>query len=146
MPHIIGAEFVGDRRARADEGHVSAKHVPELRHFIKAGLAHELADWRDSRILLDLEHGRRAGSLRGLSLNLAGNELADIFLVNPRIAIRPHGAELQDRERFPVLAHALLPKEHRSLGGQLDDQRNGRKERSENQQSRSAAQNVDGAL
>ncbi len=54
MPGLIGCQFIGDRRARSDQGHVAEKNINKLRQFIETGFAQKLADRRDSLIAYDL--------------------------------------------------------------------------------------------
>ena len=43
-------DLVGDRRARPDERHVAAQHVPQLGQLVEARLAQEAADARDALV------------------------------------------------------------------------------------------------
>ena len=54
-------DLVGDRRARADERHVAAQHVPQLRQLVEARLAQEAPDARDARVVGHLEEVRARG-------------------------------------------------------------------------------------
>ena len=56
MPGLVLLDFVRQRRPRPDERHVAAQHVPELRQLVEAGLAQNVPDRRDPRIVGDLEH------------------------------------------------------------------------------------------
>src|SRR5690606_6782408 len=66
-------------RARADDRHVAAEDVPELRQLVDAGLAHEAADAGDAGVVLRGELGSGG------------------------FGIGPHGAELVDAEELAVL-------------------------------------------
>src|SRR6202035_2382055 len=57
VPHFVLLEFVGERRTRTNQRHVSAQHIPELRQLIQAALADKAADRSHSWILLNLENG-----------------------------------------------------------------------------------------
>ena len=69
-------DLVGQRRARADDGHLTQEHVEELRELVDGVLADEPADLGDARVVLHLEHG--AGDLV-LPLEL-GEALVGIFV------------------------------------------------------------------
>ena len=43
--------LVEDERPRADEAHLAAQHVPELRQLVEAALAQERADAGDARVV-----------------------------------------------------------------------------------------------
>ena len=58
------AGFVHRQRPRADQRHVALEHVPQLRQLVDAGLAEEVADAGDPRVVLQLE--RRAVLLAAL--------------------------------------------------------------------------------
>ena len=47
---VVSADLAGQRRARADDTHVAAQHVPELRKLVEEKLAEHGADTRDARV------------------------------------------------------------------------------------------------
>lgn len=53
---VVLIEFTDCRRAGSDKGHVAFEDIPELRKFVKARLADEMADLCDTRVILHLEH------------------------------------------------------------------------------------------
>src|SRR5688572_17552808 len=84
-----GVDLAGTQRARADEAHVAAEDVHELRELVHRGGAQEPPGSRHARVPLDRLH-RSPLPLR----------------------IRNHGPELEDGEPRAADAHALLPVEH----------------------------------
>ena len=89
--------MIRERRARTDERHVAAENIDELRQFVDARGADDLADAGDARVALaGIDAG--AGVLR-----------AD-----------GHAAKLQNFKNLAVLAEALLPEEHRAGRIELD--------------------------
>src|SRR5262245_7670145 len=59
LPTIVLPDFVGNRRARADNRHVSAEDVDELRKFVEAVAPHERTEPGDAWIDGALEHRTR---------------------------------------------------------------------------------------
>src|SRR5215831_6120027 len=43
MPEVVVVDFIRDGRSRADQGHGTHEHVEQLREFVKAGSAYEVA-------------------------------------------------------------------------------------------------------
>src|SRR5215472_4574014 len=117
MPNVIGAIFVGEWRTRSYEGHFTHQDVPKLRKLIETGFAEELSDLRDARVGLDLENSFMVTGVPG---NVAGDELIDVGFVNLGIAVRAHGAELEELEGFSALSQALLAEENGTLGVEFD--------------------------
>ena len=87
-------------RPRADQAHVAAEHVPQLRQFIEMAGPQEAAEQGNARV--------------------AGHRPAG---AGQRLAVMDHGAEFEDRERPAILADALLGVECGAARGQLDQQR-----------------------
>src|SRR5450432_135112 len=44
LPAFAGIGFIDRQRSRADERHVAAQHIPELRQLVDAGLAEKFSD------------------------------------------------------------------------------------------------------
>ena len=96
-------ELVHEVRAlgpRADERHVPLEHVPELRQFVEVEAPQEAAERRAARVVVTRPD--RAGLALG---------------------VEAHRAELVDRERPAVEAHALLAVEDRAGRGEADERR-----------------------
>ena len=91
--------LVEHQRARADEAHVAAEHVDELRHLVERVAAQEASDARDPRVVRDLEHAVPGVAARG-ELG-AGGSAPSYIVRNLTISIRP------------LLADARLAEEHR---------------------------------
>src|SRR5208282_6138249 len=77
MPRLIKLELVGQGGARADEAHLAANHIEELRQFIDAEAAEQPADGSYALVVGELEHALAAGAVlrRGLAL---ANPLPDV--------------------------------------------------------------------
>ena len=88
-------------RARPDDRHVAAQHVPELRQLVDVRAAQELAERR---------HAADRRSLRPHRPGLA-------------LGVVVHRAELDDRERLAVEAHPLLAVEDGAARRELDERR-----------------------
>ena len=105
-------DLVGQRRARADDGHLAQEHVHELRELVDGVLADELADLRDARVVPHLEHG-------------AGDLVLPLELRQALVGILVHAAELPHAEGGKAavamgLAHADLAVERVALALQAD--------------------------
>ncbi len=86
----VALDLVGERRARADEAHLAAQHVPQLGQLVDRGLAQQVADARDARVALVDRVARALG-----------------------VGVDDHRAQLQHLERLAVAADALLAEEDR---------------------------------
>src|SRR5947209_4286256 len=51
MVWLVVAHLVGDRRARADQRHLAAQHIEQLRKLVNARTTDERADGRDARVV-----------------------------------------------------------------------------------------------
>src|ERR1700751_3712849 len=102
-------------RTRADKPHITAQHVPQLRHLIEPRLAHKFADARHPRIVL----GRPLG---------AGD-----------FCVSPHRTKLVNCEVFSTQSNARLREEDRPWRRQAyqqDDKREkGQKQQQNNRRS-----------
>ena len=120
------AELLDEMRPlgpRADDGHVAAKDVPELRQLVDVRSAQEPAERRHPRIVGCRPHRS------GLAL---------------RIIV--HRSELDDGERLAVQARALLAIEHRPAGRQAHDERDDRQGKRQQRQGRGREDDVEPAL
>src|SRR5690606_26042850 len=98
-PVVVHLYFTTQRWPRANKGHLSSKHVDQLRQLIQAVLAQRPSDPRDSGILAHLEqHAVALGKIE------QSGEL--------RLRVAAHRAELQHAEGLAVQADAVLS-EHR---------------------------------
>lgn len=84
---IIGVlgHLVGQRRARAHDGHLAQEHVDELRELVDGVLADELADLRYARVVPHLEHG-------------AGDLVSPLELGEALVGVFVHAAEFHMRK------------------------------------------------
>ncbi len=108
---ILG-HLVGQRRARAHDGHLAQEHVHELRELVDGVLTDELADLGDARVFLHLEHG-------------AGDLVSLLELGEALVGVPVHGAELPHAEGGQAavgagLANADLAVERAALALQAD--------------------------
>src|ERR1700722_16692446 len=119
VPDIINLEFVWDGRTRADERHIAAQDVPELRQLIETGLPEESSNESHSRILDEFVNRlfRALGIVQSI---LAGDELLDVFLMDLGIVVGIHRPKLQALEARAKLAQAFLLIDHWTFGSQLD--------------------------
>src|SRR5262249_10283265 len=102
MVRLIIRELRGYARARADQAHIAAEDVPELRQFVERCLPEDPADASDAWVALDLEQLRIAIFVQMLQFCLA------------RLGVGHHRAELQDSELAAADAHPLLSEQDRS--------------------------------
>ena len=104
--------LVGQRRARAHDGHLAQEHVEELRELVDGVLADELADLGDAGVLAHLEHG-------------AGDLVLPPELGEALVGVAVHGSEFPHAEGGQAavavgLAHADLAVERVALALQAD--------------------------
>ena len=89
-------------RPRADEAHVAAEHVPELRQLVEARAPQEAADARHPRVVASLN----IGSLEARRTDELGE---------PLLGVGHHRPELEHPERPPSLAGPrVCAEEHRA--------------------------------
>jgi hypothetical protein len=97
-----GAEalpFLPRDDAGADEAHLTAHHIPELRQLIETGSAEETAEGGHAGVVLQLHVHR----VRGCQLG--------VFAQNA-VGVLDHGAQLQGVEVATVAAQDPSPEEH----------------------------------
>ena len=114
---------VGALGTRADQAHVTAQHVEQLRQFINAQAADDVPDTGDTLVVG------------------AGPTRCAIFL-----GIGAHAAELGDTKAAAVLAHAVLPVEHRAAAFELDAGGGQQHDRHRHQQQQGGTDNVEDPL
>ena len=107
MPAFAGFAFGDRQRPRAHQGHVALEHIEELWQLVHAGLAEELADRRDARIVFQLERW---------AILLA--ELLQLGLLG--FGIDAHGAELVNLKRLSAQARAVLREDDRTGAAESD--------------------------
>src|SRR5882762_5572051 len=111
LPSLIALEFIGCARARTDQAHFSAKHIEELRQFIQSGRSQYATTRNDAGITRSVELCHRTVGM---------DKLLEMTFVALRLDIDLHRPELQDHEASSSKANALLPKEDRTGGGDLN--------------------------
>lgn len=115
----VALDFFGDNWARADEAHVAADDVPELRQLVEAGLAQEGAELRDARVVLELKV--RFPLLAGLGV------LGKVFLQG-FLCVWDHGLELIARKEPAIFADALVGEDDMALVVDGDDEEEGQQD------------------
>ena len=130
--------LVGQRRARAHDGHLAQEHVDELRELVDGVLADELADPGDARVLFHLEHG-------------AGDLVLPLELGEALVGVLVHAAELPHAEGGQAavavgLAHANLTVERVALALQADGRRQHKARDGDDGQHAAAEHDVEGTL
>src|SRR5262249_9218538 len=99
VPILVLRYLTRQRRARANETHLAAQDIEELRQLIKAQLANHPSDPCHTRVVLDLEE-RPIGFIQLLE--------AGQFLLGPYA----HRAELKKGEEYPIAPHPRLLEQH----------------------------------
>src|SRR5690349_3085970 len=74
VPGLVLVHLVLEWRARADERHRSAQHVPELRQLVEARLPKETPDWGNPWVVGQLEDGSPIGGRTRHGLRTALDE------------------------------------------------------------------------
>ena len=126
-----------DDGPRAYEAHVATDDVPELRELVEAGLAEEGAEFRDARVVLELEVG--FPFLTGLGV------LCEVFLEG-LLGVRDHGLEFVAREEPAVLADALVREDDVAFVVDGDDKDKAHQNRRDNDAAADGADEVEHAL
>lgn len=133
----VALDLGRDDGPRADETHVAADDVPELRELVEAGLAQEGAELRDARVVLELEVG--FPFLAGLGV------LGEVFLEG-LLGVRDHGLELVAREEPAVLADALVREDDVAFVVDGDDEDEAHQDRRDDDTAADGADEVEHAL
>ena len=133
VPAFAGIGFAHRKRPRADQCHVASENVPKLWQLIDAGLAKDVADARDARVVRQLE--RRAVLLA---------ELAKRGLL--LFGIHHHRSKFVNRERLATQASALLREDDRPFRAKLDQQCGGDDERRSQNHSARRTGDIDHSL
>ena len=98
-------DFGFDDRPRTNEAHLAAEDVPQLRQFVEAGLADEVADPGDPGIFLQLVIGFPFGPEGGI--------FREQFLQH-LVGVGNHAAELPGAEAATMAADPFLRIEDRT--------------------------------
>src|SRR5947209_13947444 len=131
--HIVAPRVKRDRlleelivrkrmRTRADQAHLTAEHVQELRQFIDIVPAHPSADAGNPRVIL--------ARVRDLAI----------------VVERRHRAEFHDPERRLVEARTPLEKQHRTGTAELDQNRHPQEQRREQHERARRNGNIEAAF
>src|SRR5579885_562244 len=79
MPVVVERELVGQRGPRADEAHLAADHVYELRQFVDAEAAQDAAHESDALVVGELVNRAAGPVVRGGAI---ANPVADVFTMS----------------------------------------------------------------
>lgn len=133
----VALDFFGDDRARADEAHVAADDVPELRQLVKAGLPQKGPELCDARVVFELEVFFPL--LAGLGIFLE-------VLFEGFLRVRDHRLELVAREQHAVFADALVGENDMPLIVDGHDNRQGNENRRDQDAAKNRADEVKSAF
>ena len=133
----VALDFLGDDWAWADEAHVAADDVPELRQLVEAGLPEEGAEFGDARVVLELE------VLLPLFAGLG--VFFEVFLEG-FLRVRDHGLELVAREEHAIPADALMGEDDVALVADGDHDGQGDEDRRDQDAADGRADEVEDAL
>lgn len=133
----VAFDFLGDDRARADEAHVAADDVPELRQFVKAGLPEEGPELCDARVVFELEVFLPLFAGLGIFL--------EVFFEG-FLRVRDHRLELVAREQHAVFADALVGENDMPLIVDGHDNRQGNENRRDQDAAKNRADEVKSAF
>ena len=140
MVWIEHGRLVRDARTGADERHVAAEHVDELRQLVEAVAPQPRSDPRDLVRTRELVEARRRWGCAGV------HDRLDVRTMRGLVGIDHHRPELEERERLHVLAEPLLTEEHRTRRVAADAPREPEKQRREGCEQERGADDVAGAL
>ena len=84
---------------RADQAHVAAQDIPELREFVEAETTQEAPDRRHARVVAELVAALPLGAGLGMPRQVLGKD---------RVSGADHGSELPHAERAAVAAETGL--------------------------------------
>ena len=126
------AQFLGQHRSRADEGHVPADDVEDLRHLVDAPPAQDSAERRDARVGLVTLEDLRIGQ---------ADDLVSIF-----VGSHVHRPELRHRDHLATTPHALLRVQDRAATRREGPDRSDDHERQEHDQQDAAEDDVQRSL
>jgi hypothetical protein len=101
---VISVHFEADVRARADQAHVAAQGVPELRQFVEVREPQPVAQPRNARVSADLAVRLLAPARRRVAVN---QELQLAQIITLAIA-GDHRTKLVNGKGPAVAADALL--------------------------------------
>ena len=133
-PTVPGAPVAHLEGSGADQTHLAAEHVEQLRQLVDTRTAEPTPQRRDPRITPHLEQH-------------APSRLVEWFQVaEPMLGVGGHGTKLEEPERSSPLSLAKLPEEDRSRRGQAHQNRDQQQDRPEQHQPQQGPENIDPTL
>src|SRR5437016_820651 len=122
MPQLVAFDFVRNGRAWADDAHVAAQDVEELRQLIEARPSQDMPQPRHAPIRAQLVRRPLTVSLIriGLPLNVPFLKLTVLGIVDAGV----HCAKFEEQKNAAIHSDALLPIENRTPRIQLNQQSN----------------------
>ena len=130
----IALVLLDHERARADEAHLAAHDVEQLRQLVQRGACAASRPTRVTRGSSAILNRPSCASLRSRS---------DVL---HRLGVGDHRAELEHVEALAVAADAQLAEEHRAAAVELDRDRDRDQQRRDREQPERGADEVEGAL
>ncbi len=121
---------------RSHQAHLALDHVPELRQFVQAGLAQDVANPAHARVVLELEVFLPFGACLGA----AGEQLGQYLL-----RVDHHRAELVALERLAILPDAGMAEEGRTAVA-LDQDCQHQHQRAQQQQRQAGSHEIEDSL
>src|SRR5438270_626721 len=106
MPQLVAFDFVRNRRAWADDAHVTTQDIEELRQFVEAGLPQDTTEPRYATVHAQLVCRPRSVSLIriGLALNVLLLKLAMLRIIDTGV----HGAKFEEQKNAAIHSETLL--------------------------------------
>src|SRR5580704_13159899 len=101
MPYDVSLELVRKRWAWSHERHFPPQYVKELRKFIQARAAQELANGGDPRIVRHFVH--RLAAVLFLNGQGSGDEIVHILFVDCVIGLEVHRPKLEEGKLLAIL-------------------------------------------
>src|SRR5208337_1574268 len=130
---FVLADLGDGMRPRPDQAHLPVQHIPELRKFVEAVAAENMADASDSGIVVDFED-------RALPLIAGAQILLQVF------GVGHHGAKLVATEGAAFDPGAFGGINHRTGRVQVDKQSDDRHERTDQRQDECGPDDIYGPL
>ena len=143
MPWLVHLDLVRDRRARADQAHLPAHDIDQLRQLVEVRSAQEGSQPGDARVGGDREPD--ALGLRVLR-RVAADQVTHVVAVPALFRAGEHAPELVQRERPATEPEPLLAEEDRTSRLDFYGDRHRRKDRRDQDEADNGRSQVQAAL